>query len=113
MIGLRAKENSARRIHIAHFGQFFWAHKHESFLCYPLAWWSVQEIWTLIVSEHIPYNTAYDKMSEMGIPRDRQRVGPLAVERALGYGQLAIVQRGWPVLFNQFAERFPEARSYV
>ena len=52
-------------------------------------------------------------MSEIGVPLEQQRIGPLAVDSVLGYGQLAILKRGWPDVFNRYAARHPEARNYV
>jgi len=112
-IGLRAKENSLRHIHLRKFGTLYFAQKHGVWQCNPIAWWSVQDVWAYIVSNDVPYNAAYDRLSEIGVALEYQRIGPLSQARALGYGQLQILKRGWPELFNQFANKYPEARSYV
>jgi len=78
-----------------------------------VAWWSTLDIWAYIFSRNLPYNHAYNKMDEMGIDLERQRIGPFAVERVLGYGQLQILKRGWPDLYNQFVAQYPEMRAYV
>lgn len=59
------------------------------------------------------YNRAYDVLAGLGLPLREQRVGPLAVERAIGYGQLAILRRGWPQLYAAFVAKYPEAASYT
>lgn len=111
-IGLRADENARRRTHLRALGTCFRT-KQGLWQCYPLAWWSWRDVWAYIVSRDVPYNRAYDVLERIGVEPERQRIGPFATERALGYGQLAILKRGWPALFNEFAERYPHARAYV
>lgn len=112
-LGLRQEENSYRRIHLRKFGPLFLAASDGYWHCNPIWQWTWRDVWAYIHSTGLDYNRAYDKMAEMGIPPERQRIGPLAVERVLGYGQLAILKRGWPDLFNEYAARHPEARSYT
>ncbi|GIV81701.1 MAG: hypothetical protein KatS3mg051_1055 [Anaerolineae bacterium] len=112
-IGLRAEESSARRKHLRTFGTLFYAEKHGVWQCNPIAWWTVQDVWAYIAAYDVPYNRAYDRLAEMDVPLEHQRIGPFAVERVLGHGQLQLLKRGWPDLFNEFAARFPEARNYV
>lgn len=112
-VGLRADENSYRRVHIRTFGQCFFVKKYKIWQCYPVAWWSARDIWAYIISHGVPYNAAYDRLDEMEITLERQRIGPFAVERALGHGQLALLKKGWPEVFQQFIQRYPEASSYV
>lgn len=112
-IGIRADENSYRRKHVRAFGELFYAKSRDFWHCYPVAWWSLSDIWAYIVSRDLPYNQAYDRMSALGVPLPSQRVGPLAVERVLGYGQMAILKRGWPDLYRRFVARYPEASAYV
>lgn len=112
-LGLRMDENVRRRILIRTRGMLF-AHTHAPFwTCCPLAAWSVRDVWAYLLSRDIPYNAAYDVLERIGVPLQQQRIGPFAVERVLGRGQLAILKRGWPDVFNRFAARHPEARAYV
>lgn len=112
-LGLRQDESRTRRVHLRKLGPLFFNHTNGVWQCNPLSRWSVMDVWAYIWSVGLDYNRAYDRMEEIGVPLEQQRIGPLAVERALGYGQLAILKRGWPDLFNAYAERHPEARSYV
>ena len=81
--------------------------------CNPIHDWTWRDVWAYIVSQGLGYNRAYDRLEEMGIEPERQRIGPLAVERALGYGQVAILKRGWPELYNRFVAAHPEASQYT
>jgi 3'-phosphoadenosine 5'-phosphosulfate sulfotransferase (PAPS reductase)/FAD synthetase len=112
-IGLRADENARRKVHIRKAGALFFNSTNQVWQAYPIAHWSVMDVWAFILANGIDYNHAYDRMTEIGVPLEQQRIGPLAIESVLGYGQLAILKRGWPELFNQFSARHPEARNYV
>jgi phosphoadenosine phosphosulfate reductase len=112
-LGLRAAEANYRRVHLRVHGSLFYAHGDNLWHCNPLANWTVDDVWAYIYSHNLDYNLAYDKLAEMGLPPERQRIGPLAVERVIGFGQLAILKRGWPSLFNRFSAEYPEARRYT
>jgi 3'-phosphoadenosine 5'-phosphosulfate sulfotransferase (PAPS reductase)/FAD synthetase len=112
-LGLRADESAARRVHLRTMGTLFFSRKNNVWQCSPIAHWNVMDVWAYITANDLDYNRAYDRMSEIGVSLEAQRIGPLAVEKVLGYGQLAILKRGWPDLFNAYAERHPEARNYV
>lgn len=112
-LGLRQDENSYRRVHLRKFGNLFFAQVDDTWHCNPIHNWSRLDVWAYLHSHNLDYNRAYDRLDEIGIPMNRQRIGPLAQRRVLGYGQLAILKRGWPELFNEFAAEHPEARLYV
>ena len=110
-LGLRQEESGARRVHLRTFGPLF---KTASGVwhCNPIHNWTWRDVWAYIVSRGIDYNRAYDRLEVIGVEPQYQRIGPFAVERALGFGQLAILKKGWPDLYNKFCQAHPEARSY-
>lgn len=112
-IGLRADENSRRRHYLRTYGTLHYTAKYQVWQCNPIAWWSDMDVWAYIHANSVPYSAAYDKLAALGIPLERQRTGPLAQGRVLGYGQMAILKRGWPDLYNRFVERYPEASTYA
>lgn len=112
-IGLRADESRDRKVHIRAYGELFRAERRRVCQCYPLAWWTTRDVWAYILSREIPYNRAYDRLAEIGVDPQRRRIGPLAVSGAMERGQMAILKRGWPELYERFAERYPEAKGYV
>lgn len=111
-LGLRAEESNARRITLRKSGLMYQT-KSRMWHVNPIGWWTVRDVWAYIYSRNIDYNKAYDKLEQMGIPREEQRIGPLAVERVLGFGQIAILKRGWPNLYNRFAKAYPEVKNYT
>ena len=112
-LGLRQEESVARRLHLRTSGPLFFAQSDDFWHCNPIHNWTWRDVWAYIVDNDLDYNRAYDRLAEIGVPPERQRIGPLAVERVLGYGQIAILKRGWPDLFNRFAAEFPEGRAYT
>ncbi len=111
-IGLRAQENNSRRIWLKKFGLLYNSEK-KGWLCNPLAWWTTIDIWAYIYSREIDYNKAYDVLEGIGVDIEHQRVGPYATEKALGYGQLAILKKGWPKEYQRFCNKFPQAGAFV
>ena len=112
-LGLRMDENVRRRRLLLSRGATFYNERRRVWQCHPIAAWTARDVWAYILSRGLPYNAAYDVLDRIGAPLDQQRIGPLANERVLGRGQLAILKKGWPDLFNRFAAAHPEARSYV
>lgn len=112
-LGLRQEESAARRVHLRTLGPLFCAKSDGVWHCNPLSTWTWQDTWAYILSEGIDYNRAYDRLEEIGVSPEHQRIGPLAVERVLQYGQMTILRRGWPELYNRFVARYPEAASYT
>lgn len=112
-LGLRKQEAVYRRFHLSSHGLLFFCKTHGVLECNPIGDWTVEDVWSYLLSRDVPYNRAYDRMAEIGISLANQRIGPFAVEKVLGFGQLAILKRGWPELFNKFAARYPEAACYV
>lgn len=112
-VGLRADENAYRTKYLRRYGPLAWIKRKELWQCCPLGDWTLQDVWGYLLSRHVPYNAAYDRMAEVGIPLREQRVGPLANRRAIPRGQLANWRRGWPRLFAEFAAKYPEAARYT
>lgn len=112
-LGTRADESRARRKLMRARGPLFFNQCNQVWQCSPIAHWSVLDVWAYILSERLDYNRAYDVMERIGVPLDQQRIGPFAVEKVLGRGQLAILKQGWPAVWNGYAAAHPEARLYV
>lgn len=112
-LGLRMDENTHRRLYLKKHGTCHFAYGVGVWQCNPIANWSVRDVWAYIHANGLLYNRAYDQLVRIGVPLEAQRIGPFANARALGYGQLAILRRGWPDLYNAFAAAHPEARGDV
>lgn len=112
-LGLRCDEATYRKLNLRTLGTLYDCQKTGKWHCNPIAEWSTLDVWAYIYSRGLDYNLDYDRMEEIGVELDHQRIGPFAVESALSMGQMAILKRGWPELFNRYAARHPEARQYA
>ncbi len=111
-IGLRQEESNRRRVYLRTHGPLHFAEINRQWQCNPIHNWSWRDVWAYIFANDLDYNHAYDRLDEIGIEPQNQRIGPLAVDRVLGLGQLGVLKRGWPGLYNEFVAKYPEARSY-
>jgi phosphoadenosine phosphosulfate reductase len=112
-LGLRADESRARQLHLSTRGPIAWCKKRNCYQSNPLWHWTTRDVWAYLLTRDVPYNRAYDRLREMGVPEERQRVGPIAVDRVLGFGQLVAVKQGWPELYHEFVARHPRAAAYT
>lgn len=112
-VGIRAEENSYRRMAIKKYGPLFYVNSKKIWQCWPIHNWSVEDIWAYIFSQNVEYNHAYDRMNEAGIPLKAQRIGPFANRRALNMGQLAILRSVFPEQYRRFSAAFDKAKDYT
>ena len=112
-IGLRAEENSYRKIALKKYGMLHYVNSKQLWQCYPLAWWTLDDIWAYIHVNEVPYNKAYDVMDHNGIPKYRQRIGPLANWRAVSQGQAMVLKKCFPDAYRVFAKEHPEIARFL
>lgn len=115
-IGLRIEESNRRRTLLISRGNLFFAKTAGIVECFPLSAWTAADVWAYIVVHGIPYPNLYDLHPD----RERARNGAMfaATVPTLGgiptyFGQLAVLKRMYPEIFNRFAAEFPEVRAYV
>jgi 3'-phosphoadenosine 5'-phosphosulfate sulfotransferase (PAPS reductase)/FAD synthetase len=99
ILGLRKDERAKRRIYLNAKGSLY-QNKAGQWQCNPLANWTVDEVWALIAGWRLPYNPAYDRLAEIGVEREAQRVGPLPL--AVGWH----LRAGWPEMWRRLNERY-------
>lgn len=97
-VGLRASERHYRRMHAARRGLLY--QSGGQWRCQPLAWWTVDDVWAAIAAWGLPYNPAYDDKARVGVPRERQRVGPLPYEDGW------VLRAVWPDLHRRLVARY-------
>ncbi len=111
-LGLRAEEDSNRKKYFKRYGVFYKTKKGK-WLVNPIAYWTVEDVWSYIFGRNLKYNKAYDIMFEKGLRLREMRIGPFANRRAISYGQLANLKKCFPIDYRRFMKKFPEARRYV
>lgn len=112
-VGIRADENSYRKIAIRKYGALFYVQSKKIWQCWAIHNWSVDDVWAYIISNKVDYNRAYDRMDAAGIELSAQRIGPFANSKALKMGQLAILRTVFPEQYQRFVAKFPEASNYT
>lgn len=112
-LGLRNEESYGRSKLAQVRGQLFWQKRDELWECLPIAHLSFMDVWAYILGNDIDYCAVYDRLMEMDIPPEDCRLSYWAGETKRHWGRWAILKRGWPELFNRFADRFPEVGAYT
>jgi len=112
-VGLRAQENADRRRAIRRFGHLFFSQRDRIHVCWPIGWLTFEDVWAYILSNDLDYSAVYDRQFEMGLDWEDCRLSYCYGETKRTHGRWAILARGWPDLFNRFAQRFPEVRRYI
>ena len=112
ILGLRKEENARRRMLLGRLGPLF-QRKDGLWYCNPIYNWKTEDVWAYIVENNVRYNLAYDRLREIGIDEKHCRIGPLFQKRVIAMGQIAILRIGWPQLFSELSEKYPEIRNYV
>lgn len=100
LLGTRANENAKRRQWLEQVGPLYRVRGGTGLRCCPIADWSEDDVWALIAGWGLAYNPAYDVMEAVGIPRKRQRVGPLPL------APRSQLEAGWPDLLERLEARY-------
>lgn len=79
----------------------------------PLMSWSTADVWAYIASRSLDYNHAYDRMTDLGISREQQRVSNTLTGDARRAGRFTYLKRIDPELWNQLTAEFPKLRAYA
>lgn len=81
-------------------------------LCRPIYDWTDADVWLAMKEYHWRYNTAYDVMYRLGLPRQRQRVAPPTMSN-MAVLALALVAPAWPKWIDAVCERLPGVRTAI
>lgn len=108
--GLRAQESKGRARFVSTHAQP-WQEKSGRWRCEPICDWTTQDVWAYIAAQGMPYNPVYDKLARLGAPREEWRVAPYAGSTSISRGRWATLKRGWPELWQRFANEFPHVRA--
>ncbi len=113
-LGLRRDESAARRVRLRKSGPLYYAEYRQCWHLCPLAWWRVDDVWAYIADRELPYNHAYDRMTQIGVPRHLQRVSILlGVAAAATGGRYSIIREIDPERYNELVVEFPAIAGYT
>ena len=68
--------------------------------CCPIWDWSADDVWALIAIWGLPVNPVYLRLDSIGVPRKRQRIGPLPLARR------DHLRDGWPDMLARLEKRY-------
>lgn len=98
--GVRAAESNARRMWLEDSGPLYRVNSGTGRRCCPLWDWTDDDVWALIAVEGLPVNPVYQRLTEIGVRRDHQRVGPLPLSPR------AHLVDGWPEMLDRLEARY-------
>lgn len=115
VLGLRAQESKGRKMNVRRRGSFYEVGTHSCRLrLLPIASWSHDDVWAYVASRGLKYNAAYDKMAELGIPRDSWRVSTLmGMCGAATMGRYSYLAQVDPKKYNELVRDFPKIAEYL
>lgn len=113
ILGLRAAESVRRLLGVfsakGYRGDTVWPHKNMAG-AFPIYDWNDSDIWKAIADNKWDYNSAYDVMNRMGVPRRSLRIAPPTLNQA-SIRYLSVAQKAWPIWFDKVCKRLQGVRS--
>lgn len=118
-VGVRAYE-SKRRMKAAkvHGNVFYSASMGNVTVCYPLLWFRLLDIASVLYEYQAPLHPIYSKISfSTGVNKFNEkewiRLGYVTSKDLLHKGTAAFIKRNYPEIFNKLTAAFPEVKGYV
>jgi phosphoadenosine phosphosulfate reductase len=104
--GIRAEESRNRSLFLKKHGALHERKDNGLWVCSPIAFWTVNDIWDYIDYFKLPYPAMYD--------RDRLTVrnGPAIGTTGVNWGRLAELKRYYPEYWQELTNHFPELQNY-
>lgn len=111
VIGLRGAESNRRLMGIHNSGSFMTKSPVAgAYHARPIYDWQDGDVWLAHQKGKWPYNSAYDVMRRLGVPRHRLRIAPPSLS-VNGSGKLQLAAQAWPTWFERVANRLPGVRT--
>lgn len=111
IVGVRADESRHRGFAVSQRGELFDSKASGMLTCWPVARWTSRDIWGVIVSRGLPYNTAYNKTRFTEF--ERMRVSYWAGETYRTYGRYAWLRYYYPDLYAKLVAACPEVQTFT
>jgi 3'-phosphoadenosine 5'-phosphosulfate sulfotransferase (PAPS reductase)/FAD synthetase len=112
-VGVRAGESKRRRTACNIHGQLFQTTVPSPILmCYPLAWFAVEDVAAAILYYDLPIHPIYGK-DPIGCDPTEMRLGYTTAREMLNYGTAVFLKVNYPDIFNKIAVKWPEIRQFV
>ena len=73
-------------------------------VCSPIGFWKINDIWDYIDYQELPYPSMYDRLTV--------RNGPAIGTTGVNWGRLSELKRFYPEYWSELTQRFPELRNF-
>lgn len=81
-------------------------------VCYPLVWWSVEDVCACIVDHGLPFHPIYSMRSADGDARSI-RLGYITARDLMHKGTIAFIRANYPAIYTLLVSKFPDMRAYT
>lgn len=111
VLGLRGAESNRRLMGIHNSGSHLTKTPQAgTYYARPLYDWQDGDVWLAHKQFGWDYNSAYDVMNRLGVPRHRLRIAPPTLS-INGAAKLQLASKAWPQWFERVARRLPGVRA--
>jgi 3'-phosphoadenosine 5'-phosphosulfate sulfotransferase (PAPS reductase)/FAD synthetase len=112
-IGVRAQESKRRTKAVRIHGQIFKTSVPSPItVCYPLAYFEIEDVAAAIIEYGLPFHPIYYKKDLEGNPLNI-RLGYVTAKDLLHRGTAVFLKLNYPELYNKLAQKWPEVRNYT
>ncbi len=114
VVGLRVQESRGRRMGLHSSGGYLtkanrWGVRNIR----PIYDWTDGDIWLAIAKNGWDYNSGYDVMLRLGVPRSQLRISPPTMSTGAGDVLRTVASRAWPQWWDRVSRRLPTVRTYA
>ena len=104
--GIRSQESRNRSLFLKKHGLIHQRKDNNLWVCSPIGFWKINDIWDYIDYQELPYPSMYD--------RDRLTVrnGPAIGTTGVNWGRLSELKKFYPEYWSELTQKFPELRSF-
>lgn len=111
-VGVRASESARRKKAVKALGSLFRSEHTNQWVCYPLSWFHVNDVFALILREDFPLHPIYFKRHPSGDCR-HIRLGYLTAQDLMHRGTLAFIRDNYLEQYQKIIQARPEFSVYA
>lgn len=110
IVGLRTQESRTRNMAIQSANSYISKSINGVRKAYPVYDWTDGDVWKAIADNNWDYNSAYNALFKLKVPKNRLRISPPSMSTA-GLIALGAASKAWPQWFDKVCKRLPGVRT--